>query len=222
MEGNFQSSFIPKKPLVPTQGADRHTHVSIFSILTVIIFIASIAAAAGCFVWVRMLEQKVEESKMVLQQTRESFDPRLIDELKRVNTRIDVAKELMQKHIAISNFFDVIESFTLRSVRFKNFQYDFEPDSNMIKLSMNGEGESFSSIALQSDVLNKTNALTNPILTNLALGDRGRVTFNLTAGVDPSLLLYKDTLQGIPPISATTTDLLNTAPAADPAEANQQ
>lgn len=205
MDGNFQASFIPKKPLVPTQGAQSHTHVSIFSILSVLIFIVSIVAAVGVVLWVRILEQSVEESKVTLQRSRESFDPRLIDELKRVNTRIDVAKELMQKHLAISNFFDVIESFTLRSVRFSNFSYIFEPDTNNILLSMNGEAESFSAIALQSDVLGKTKSLVNPILSNLAQTEKGRITFTLNATVPPSILLYKDTVVGA---ASTTTPAL--------------
>jgi hypothetical protein len=212
MEGNFQASFIPKKPLVQTQGAQNHTHVSIFSILSVLVFILSIAAAVGCFLWVRVLQDQVEDNKITLQTTRESFDPRLIDELKRVNTRIDVAKELMQKHLAISNFFDVIESFTLRSVRFKNFNYNFDPENNNIVLSMNGEAESFSAIALQSDVLGKTKALTNPILSNLALDEKGRVTFTLNATVAPSLLLYKDFVQGAAPAAATSTEPAGATP----------
>jgi len=216
MDGKLQSSFIPKKPLTGIQEAAPQTHVSIFSVLAVFLFVISIGLAGGAFFWVTVLEKQKDLNIQTLEDSRKQFDPSLIDELKRVNTRIDVAKELLDRHVSVSNFFDIIEGFTLRSVRFTNFSYVLGSNTEeVIKLQMNGEAESFSAIALQSDVLGKNKSLSNPILSNLALKEGGKISFTLGAEVPASILLYKDFVKGATPAqAATSTTATSTPPAA--------
>jgi hypothetical protein len=59
METKFQTSFIPKRPMVPVGGlnasAPRRT-TSFFMIAAVLLFVVSIGAAGGMYFWKSYLE----------------------------------------------------------------------------------------------------------------------------------------------------------------------
>ena len=203
MENKFQTSFIPKTPLVADQHAgSSHSSMSFLTLASLIVFVLSILGAICTFGWTKILLKQQAEDQATLKSTREAFDPALIQELKAVNNRIDAAKALLASHTAVSGLFDIIQALTLQSVRFKQFTYEY--NTKGIKLTMSGEATSFTAIALQSDVFGKNQMIKNPILSNLTLGNNGSVTFDFSGTVDPSILAYSKSKYA-PGVSATTT-----------------
>jgi hypothetical protein len=185
-----QTSFIPKKPIMTQQGASHSggVHINIFMTLAVIIFIASILGAGGVFAWGKVLKQQEIKNAETLRQAREAFDPALIEDLKKVSSRLALSKEVLNKHIAASDLFAIIEELTLQSVRFKNFT--FSNSEKEIRVSMSGEAENFTSIALQSDVFGKSKKILEPVISNLSLEQNGNVSFEFSAKIPPSALSY--------------------------------
>lgn len=186
-----QTTFIPKKPMASSNVRPRvRGGVNFFLIVGVIMFILSIASAGLTFAWRKNMERQIAQSEAYIKKNEASFEADLLDTISKLNERIEVGKELLSKHVAVSKIFDVIGSETIESVRFKSLNYSLD-DKGEVKIALSGEGDNFNSIAIQSDHLNKSKNLKNPIMSNFTVSESGKVGFNLTANVPVKLILYK-------------------------------
>ena len=195
-----QSSFIPKKAVDARPSTSKRTgSIGFLRAGAVIVFIIVILAAVGVFLYTELLERNITRKEAALAQAREAFEPQLIEELARLDARVDSAEALLSGHIAPTQLFGLIESITLQTVRFNTLSFAEEVDGYVLGLS--GEAQSFASVALQSDVLGESRLIQEPVVSGLSLGSSGRVNFTVSAKVDPSLFVYT------PRTSQTTEDL---------------
>ncbi len=212
METKFQTSFIPKRPLIPTSGlnpAAPKRSFSYFMAIAVLLFIISIGAAGGSYFWKSYLETAQIGYKTQLAQREKQFNPNLIEDLKRQNVKIDTGKQLLANHIAVSHIFDIIGRLTIEDVRFMSMEMTTGATKNEgIKIALKGYGTTLSAVAFQSDVLGQLEryglrkVVKNPILSDPALDTNGLVAFGMTATVDPVSLSYEKNLAAS---TATTT-----------------
>ncbi len=202
MDPKSQSSFIPKKPLVPGGGLPRYASINFFLLGASLIFVLAIAGSIGVYVWQHVIETKIAQDEQSLARTKQEFDPALIDTLSKLDSRLQAAKDILNNHIAISSFFDLLQTITLKSVRFTSFNYTLV-GKDKINITLSGEGQSFSSIALQSDVFGQNKLLKDPIVSNLSLQQNGSVGFDFTASLDPKVALYKNSSMFQPAATGT-------------------
>lgn len=223
METKFQTSFIPKKPL-PTVGGlstppmKHHGSGSFFMSIAVIIFILSLAAVGGVFAWKQVLLSQQVSYQNDLAQSEKQFNTNLISQLKETNVKIDMAKQLLQNHLALSQIFGLIGRVTIDNVRFLSMDLTAPQNAGGdLKVTLNGYGTSLSAVAYQSKVLNQLeqyglrNIIKNPILSDPSLDSSGTVSFGFTASVDPSSLSYETSVTG----ASSATTPATTAPASD-------
>lgn len=180
--------------------APRRT-VSFFMIAAVLLFVVSIGSAGGMYFWKSYLESSQLKYKDQLAQREKQFNPDLIEELKRQNVKIDLGKQLISNHIAMSQIFDIVGRLTIESVRFMSMDVSMGASKeDGIKVGMKGFGTNLSAVAWQSDVLgqlekyNLRKVVKNPILSDPALDSNGLVSFSFAASVDPSNLSYEKSL----------------------------
>ena len=207
MEPKFQTSFIPKKPSsggVPT-GMTRPSSsgrgTSFFMIIGVIAFLISLGGVGGAYAWRQYLTNQQSQYKKDLADREQQFNIDLIQQLKLENVKIDLAKQLLANHIAMSQVFAVIQKLTIQSVRFLSFDVTSpKTKGDKVTLSLNGYGKSLAAVAFQSDVLSHLeqyglrNVVKNPILSNPSLDAQGTVSFGFTGSLDPSYLSYTKSL----------------------------
>ena len=214
METKFQTSFIPKSPLSSGGGAIADLGVSpsrpkrapsIMLDIAIFIFVVSIGAAGGMYAWKSYVLSQQDAYKKQLGERQNAFDPKLIEKLKKVNTKIDAASSLLSHHIALSNIFDVIGNLTIENVRFVSLDVSVPMDkTNDIKITLAGYGTSLKAIAFQSDVLadlsklQLKNIVKNPILSDPSSNETGMIAFGFSATVNGDALLYSKTLSGTP------------------------
>lgn len=215
METKFQTSFIPKKPLPSVGGASMGANISngrrqpvkhggsLFLNLAMFLFIISIIAGGSMYLLKTAALSSQKNLGEQLSERQKQFNPKLIEELKRVNVKIDTANNLIQKHLALSNIFDIIGRFTTAKVRFISMQLEAPTqESGDITVTLSGYGSSLAAIAFQSEVLGKLeqyglrDIVKNPILSNPTLDATSRVTFNFSASIDPTSLYYAKTITG--------------------------
>lgn len=219
METKFQTSFIPKKPLVTaanglTTPPRHHAAASFFLTLSVIVFVLSLAAVGGAYAWGKVLMSEQAGYQADLATREKQFNTDLISQLKETNVKIDMAKELIQNHLAISEIFKLIGRVTIQNVRFLSMDLSAptKPGGDLT-VSLSGYGTSLSAVAFQSDVLNQLeqyglrSIIKNPILSDPALDSSGAVSFGFTASIDPSSLSYESSVTGASnsPAQATST-----------------
>jgi hypothetical protein len=188
METQFQSSFIPKKPIVSQGSIKPARTVSIVSLVAIIVFVVSLLLSGGVVFWEKFLVKKIASEKQSLERAKDAFDPLTIETLERVSGRIESSKKLLASHTTLSPLFDLVETLTLKSVRFRSF--DFAVKDGEPVISMKGQAESFSAVALQADVFGKSRHLNQPVLSDLELERDGRVSFSFTAGLSPELITF--------------------------------
>lgn len=199
MDTKFQTSFIPKKPLVPAGGRVQTSHhVNFLSIIIVLILATALAGAAAVFATEYYLSNRVASMTNELAAAEASLNQSEISEWVRLDKRIEVGKQLLNNHLAVSVFFDLLQSLTLKTIQFKNFSYAVTSDQK-VAVTMDGQADNFAALALQSDELAKqSKSMSNQIFSNIDQDKTtGKITFRFSALIDPSLISYKNLIEGL-------------------------
>jgi len=213
MQPKFQSSFIPKGPVVSsggvTPGGTKSKGRNLLSFLASIIFTISIIGALGIFGYKFYLKYRIQGMESDLESAYIALEPETISQLTDLDSRIKSTKELIARHVVLSPLFRFLEDSTPTTVRFTELNYNLTDKG--YELSMTGEARGYADLAVQSDIFNKSPYFRNPVFSDFILGDRGNITFSFKATLDPTLLSYKKEVENsVVPIAPVETTI-NTA-----------
>ncbi len=203
LDRQVKTSFIPSKPIqnVKAGGSLNHSKKGNFlSVVTFIIFIATLIVAGATFAYKLSLSQVISKQNTNLIKIQESFNPTLINEALRLNNRIESVGYLLEKHTSPSQIFMLLEEFTLETVQFKSLSYNTEQDGQ-IRINIGGLADSFRSVVLQSDSYGNTGYLRDVLFTNLQPNEQNNISFTLDGIIGSELVLYSNSLV---PSSQTT------------------
>lgn len=191
MEPKFQSSFIPKGPVSVSheQLANKPKKKGdLLSTLSATLFVISVLFAIGTFGYNFWLDYSIRNMDAELDRIRATISPETVEEIIRLDNRLISTKELLDKHIALSPVFEFLESSTPSSVRFNGLEYSLTDKGHEIRLF--GEATSYASLALESDVINRSDDFRNTVFSDLNLNQQGNVAFSLSAVLGPEILSY--------------------------------
>jgi len=192
MPGDFQpSSFIPKKTLINTNPGSSAPQINVFMLIAGIIFVVSLIGAGASFLYERVVASDLVKQQESLNRAKEAFEPRTISTLSRVDLRLGVAERLLNEHITVSPFFELLSTATLKTVQFNNFDFSRSSDGTL-GVVMSGVAESYRSIALQSERFGENEHIQSPIFSDFTLDESGNVTFSVEFTVSNDLLLYSN------------------------------
>ena len=200
MDTKFQTSFIPKNPILVDKSTTRYGGCSsVFTLISIIIFTLSVAGAAFSFIWNQILTKNQKSYREELIKAKENFNTVLIDDLIKTEAKINISKQLLKKHLAVSEVFDIINRLTSDGIRFDSFDFSSSGiATDGLKITMKGYGNNLSAVAWQSDVLGQSETygknvtLINPILTDLILDTSGKVAFTFSAMLKSSDVSYEN------------------------------
>lgn len=201
METKFQTSFIPKAPVSNDFVSRRTSGAGFLFIISFIIFIASACIAGGVYFYSKILDERIASGNNEISDNKNIFSPTIVQEYSRLNDRINASYEILKKHIAVSNLFDVLSAVTLKTVRFTNFTYT-NGGGDKITISMNGQAKHYESVALQAraftdPTMKYRNAFKSPIFGDINADTQGNVSFNLSTSLDPSVISYYRLVQDL-------------------------
>ncbi|HNW71538.1 MAG TPA: hypothetical protein PKZ36_02435 [Candidatus Paceibacterota bacterium] len=194
MDQNFQTSFIPKKPMIEQKTTEKRP-IGIFVAISLIIFLAIALISGGAYFYKSVLIKNLSEMKANLELAKNRFEPSKIAQLQTFDKRLISSTEILSKHIAISPIFQVLQDSTLKTIRYTDFGYEMDDKTNTINIKMSGQAVGYRSIALQSDLLVANKNFIDPVFSNLLLDEKGNVLFDLQFSVDPSFVNYKQVLK---------------------------
>jgi hypothetical protein len=192
MEPNFQTSFIPKAPMVEKRTTPSRP-TSLLTIISIFIFFAVVIAAGGLYFYKGIIEKNIQNMNSELVLAQNSFEPSEITQLQVLDKRLRAANTILTNHVDISPIFNTLQALTMKTVRYTKFSYSIG-DNNNIDVKMSGQAVGYRSIALQSDLFGTNKSLIDPVFSNLSLDDKGNVIFDLDFSVDPSFVNYKQVL----------------------------
>ncbi|MCK4386977.1 MAG: hypothetical protein KAV41_02765 [Candidatus Pacebacteria bacterium] len=186
-----RTSFIPKKNYSRKKPGGK-SYTSLAMIISVAIFGAAIFAAAGVFFYNQFLTDEIKKKVVILEKEKGSLDLETIQELTKLDKRIESAKKILDRHVSLIPLFELLEKNTLRNVRFKNFKFGIEKDG--IILDMNGVANSYAAVALQADIFGEDKNITEPVFSDLGVDFNGNVTFRVIAKIDPRLISFRNSV----------------------------
>ncbi len=128
METKFQTSFIPKTTIAASISPRPRRTTSIFLVLCFFIFLISVLLGGLAFGYLKFVEGQKVSIQANLEKNIRAFEPDTIRLYARLDNRMDVAKTLLEKHIAVSYFLDFLSTETLKSVRFLDMKYALSAD----------------------------------------------------------------------------------------------
>jgi hypothetical protein len=221
MENSFQTSFIPKKPIISntTSSGGGSSTTSISMVVSVFILVVMLLAFGGLYVYKNFYLLKNKEALSAnLFKIRDSFNKDTITELETFDKRTSVAKQILDGHIVLSPLFEKINELTLSSIQYTKFEH--KVNNNLFIVMMSGIARDYKSIAIQADIFNadKGQVFKDVIFSNLTKDKNNYVTFDVEFNVDSSLLSYSNNITNSPtetpapaPAPAPTT-IQNTTP----------
>ncbi len=217
-----QTSFIPKQNLSatgPTGG--RGSGISLWLLLSIIIFALSVATWAGAYSYRYYLLNQINRPcsaessdspsgcglRASLDWYKERLTPELLSRYESLDAKFTAAETLLDRHTAFLPLLNLLGSQTLKAVQYKDFRYG--PDG----LSVKGLASSYEDVAVQSAVLKEAvknkDGISDFSVSDISLDDKGKVSFTLLLKFDPKATDFKQSVGDYmaPPAtsSATTT-----------------
>jgi hypothetical protein len=208
MESKFQTSFIPDKSY--NKGSKMKTPLSIFFALSILIIVLAILASGVLFGYQFYLNRQIATKEAALSQKQAQINPDDIQQIVKVDNKLQAATALLNGHSAVSSVFSLLEADTLKNLSFTSFKFEYV-SANKISMSMAGIAKNFGVVAKQQELFSSNSVkknLKNPVFSDLSLDDKGNVIFNFTTDINPSVISYKGTGTPAPvivvPTSATS------------------
>ena len=197
MDPQFQTSFIPKKPIISgsRDSINVEKSTNIFSVVSVIIFIAVLALSVGLFIYKNILVNQITDANKKIVAAREAFQPETIKELISVSTQIMSAQRLLQSHVAPSQIFYTLQSLTFKKISLNNFIFIHKDGATSVSADM--EAQSYNALAQQSDLFSKTVFIQKPNFENFNVLENGNITSKFSAVIDPSIFSYKNAVDAL-------------------------
>lgn len=199
MDQTFQTSFIPRKPVVEVDN-NKSKSFGFFLFFGLFIFFTTIVLYIGMYFYKQTFTKEIANKEASLTEAKDRFEPAKIVELKSLNKRLDAADEILNNHIAISPVFKLLEIITLKKVRYTQFDYNINSEKeNLVEIRLSGVAENYRTVALQADLLSRDERVNkyiiDPIFSNLTPDGKGNIVFDLKFTVDKALVNYKNTVE---------------------------
>lgn len=217
-EKDLNTSFIPRESFSGGGGNDRQqrrkkkssdsdsgSQRGLLFTVSAAVLVAIILAAGGVFLYKAHLQSQLEDKRQELQQAQSAFEPDLIADLTRLETRLNSAQRLLDQHISYTPIFRIIENTTLASVQYTSL--NITPAENTgqqannqqslpqgATISIDGVARDYATVALQSEALSEHESVVNPILSNFNVNENGDVEFAVEFSVPPASIFYKNTI----------------------------
>ncbi len=190
MEPKFQTSFIPKNSVSTSSLPDKpkSVYISILPLLGNILIVLSLLGYGALFGYEHILNSQIADDDKALVFAKQSFDPASSGQLIVASDQIKGAKNLLNKHIAVSNIFALLETNVLSDIKFNTFNFD--GTNNLINISVTGEASSYSSLAEQSSLFSKIDYMSNQSFSDFKLTDKGTIQMKFQADINPNLISY--------------------------------
>ena len=191
MDTTHQSSFIPKKP---SSGGTFSQSGGLFPFITNTIFTITIIASIGVFAYDKYLQNNISAMDSRLNAARTELQPETIKQLVKSDKRITAAGEIVNNHVTLSSFFELIQKLTLQGVRFTSFSYG-PGVNNSTAIILKGYARTYATVALQAKIFSENENFANPLFSDLDLNEKGDVVFCMRTGINPKIISYTAQLE---------------------------
>jgi hypothetical protein len=206
MNNQFETTFIPQQPILRVEGASRSGEpVNFALILSLVVFFVTIGISVGAYLYRNQVELRVLEKGKILQAAENDFNIDEISTYKRIDSRLSLAKKLVDEHVISSAIFSLIESSVAQNVGLTSFSFDKDSrtsgSSGGDSVTLAGQAPSYAAVYFQVESWRALRPQVQSVeVTSMNLDDKsGVVGFSAVLTIDPS---YSESLRVIEANSA--------------------
>jgi hypothetical protein len=215
MEQNFDTSFIPKRPIFKEEASvRRHEPIPVVTLFGFAIFFAALIITGVVFYFSQKEAKAVESLATELATEKERFNPQAIEELKAVSVRLKFAKDVVDNHVAASPLLDLIQDVTIKSVYYTGFDLKREEKTGY-SLRLQGKAPSYGMLYAQMQAYRAEPKIRSVEIGTNQLDERsGEATFEVTLVLSPEVMKYIPKVVATPEVPAPieSADATTTAP----------
>jgi len=196
MADQFQTTFIPKGNNTPSQKtiSSKKKVASIVTLVTFLVFALSAAMSGYVLVNQRVTQANIESITLELTKVRESVDDGTIQQIADISDRIRLASDLLDNHLAPSEIFVLLETYTLPTIGFQQFSYDYV-EGNVVRISGQGVAAGYGSVVKQSDTYTAADNFSDVVFSNLLRNIDGTVNFTFEAKLKKKPILFQESMK---------------------------
>jgi hypothetical protein len=208
------TSFVPRQQFAAPPPRPKRSGQNIFLIASIGIFALALLAAGGTFAYEKYLESSRDAKEASIASKQQGIDSSTVAQFVALSNRISAAQTILDDHVAVSQFFDLLEGLTLQSVSITALTLHVA-DDRTATLSVAGNAKTFNALASESAAFAQQPLIKHAIFSGLNAGKDGTVSFTVAADLDSSLIKQKPPAAAPAASAATATSTASTtAPAA--------
>lgn len=197
MDSIQQQSIIPKKSVIEDH-SKAPTHMSFATFVVMLIFIVSLILAGGSWFLANKEKKSLDQKIASINSTIANFNENEIDEIKDLNKITDSSDKLLESHYMVSPILKILQVTALKTVKYTKFSgASYDSKLKTVEVKMSGSAGTYTEIAQQGDAIINCNVQTNPIFSNLALDEKGRVSFDMQFSVPFELISFDKNYQNL-------------------------
>ncbi len=191
MEQNFDTSFIPKRPIFKEEaGIRRHEPIPVVTLVGFAVFFAALILTGLVFFLHKKDFNSVQSLATQLATEKERFNPQTIEELKAVSTRLRYAKDVIDNHVAVSPLLDLVQAVTLKSLYYDGFDLT-KDEKTGYQLRLLGKAPSYGLLYAQVEAYRADPKIRGVEVVNMQLDERtGGTTFEVRLTLSPEVMKY--------------------------------
>jgi len=165
MENSQGTSFIPKSPVKGTVKPRGVRRVYILTYVTYVLFFGTLLATAGVFMYGLTIDAQLVSEKERLSVERDSFNQADLEKVRELESRMDTAFSILDRHVSLHSVFKALEVVTLRPVQLYGFEYTKDLN-NSLNLTLLARTKNFNNALFQREILSG-----NAILNGATISD---------------------------------------------------
>lgn len=215
MPNSPSASFIPKQGPARRSRQTASRQVHIFTILSYVLFVATLAATLGVYLYTSHLQNQLNKEVGTLDGLIGSFKSGDMDRVREFNVRLKQANDRLTNSVSLTSVFSAIESATAQTVQIDELKVNRNDDQDFTVAAKLSTG-SFDSSLFQRSVLESNSIVESVTVDDLTLSpaeNGGDVSFVATLVVPLEEVPYTaapevtDTpATTTPPVPVATTD----------------
>ncbi len=186
MPGEIQTSFIPKSPMTGQAKPSEPASVGLMTVIGLILALASTAVFGGALIDQAMIKADIAITDQSIAKLRAEMPLKNLQDIERLNASLNNAKSLLAVHVSASRVFDLLQSLTVPTVRYTNFNF------SGATIKVKGLARTYEDIAAEAEVLkSRSEAITKFDFADFTIDQKTKeVLFNLTLTVAPEAFRY--------------------------------
>lgn len=180
------TSFVPRPAASSTRQYGRFDFFGAFVFVSGFLLALAIVGAGATFLYNRVLVSAAASKDATLQKQEAAVDQATITSLVNLQEQLSEGKQLLDQHIALSQFLQQFAALIPTQVTFSSMSISVNGDHSAA-VGLSGSASNFNTLAVLSTDLATNLDIKDAIFSGISI-DKTGVSFTLAANIDPSLI----------------------------------